>query len=748
MQIKGFNSSTLVGQSVSVHHTFKVCLLHSLTLLFLDLDPKEGRRIGLDTQSSNNAIPGSIANSLAEDTCATAIVLCELLFNLVDEESSNNFQQQIKTSAYDLDAWLKSQIENAGSQFSPEDIPALEYLGERRGLWGLLKRMMQPNPMKRKLAVDSLKELKEVLGLRDGTVKWTDDFIVKVAIEEAYLETLIDRFGADETQTPSPDVDLDDLSSSEKSSSDESSYIAQARLADSKGATNVRPQPPPPQQQQQPPNRPKRDVYYDITRSKLTSKYPLSKPSALSSLLPGVKSVSPPATATEIAAQRTQTAQVYDITRVSLGSANPYSNVLPMKNERLMPKGVANLKQDFISNDDYDPVTLGAPAEPTLNSNNSRVPQEKTEEVGRWLLSYLPRLQKQDFQFYTTRLISDGFDSKEMLKALDTADLVFMKKAHERVLSRKLEVERRLDLELDPSSRKRIEMLVGASSKKISPLPSSKAPANASKENEFDAISKLAELEESQDWVRERNQLAEMRKLDVPIQKSASSQYNTLKAGNDLQDSEAWIDEQNLLVEKRLLDRSLSQSDSSIAKNEPASTPSYDIIEAGKELLKIEAWIEEQNKLIEERRLSRSESVLQKDSKSTTPLSEKAPSEYDIIKAGHELEKIKEWINEQNQLVARRHALRSTSGSQVVVSNETIDSNSTKLDHDDILKSLNNSSGIESTEASSVTPQSSNQNESTTDENDRNEWYAEQNRMVEKRRLARIEAERRMKEEG
>jgi hypothetical protein len=65
-------------------------------------------------------------------------------------------------------------------------------------------------------------------------------------------------------------------------------------------------------------------------------------------------------------------------------------------------------------------------------------------------------------------LISDGFDSYEILKELGDDDIQFMKKGHKRVLSRKLEVERKLDLELDQSSRKRIEMLVGASSRKTS----------------------------------------------------------------------------------------------------------------------------------------------------------------------------------------------------------------------------------------------------------------------------------------
>jgi hypothetical protein len=144
----------------------------------VDLDPKEGKRVGLDTQRSNTITPGSILYSYAEDSFATALVLCQLLFNLVDDSPAKDFQQQMKLASYDLDAWLKGEIERGGVK-CPEEIPALEYLGERRGCWGLLKRMAQPNPMKRKLAVDSLKQLKEALGLREGTIQWNDDFIVR-----------------------------------------------------------------------------------------------------------------------------------------------------------------------------------------------------------------------------------------------------------------------------------------------------------------------------------------------------------------------------------------------------------------------------------------------------------------------------------------------------------------------------------------------------------------------------------------
>jgi len=454
-------SCNIVHRNINFSNLNCDCLNRRLQLInfggAVDLDPKEGKRIGLDTPSTNDAIPGSIANSFAEDTCATAMVLCQLLFNLMDDVSRDSFQAQIKAASYDLDAWLKSQIENSGNQLTPEDIPALEYLGERRGMWGLLKRMIQPNPMKRKLAADLLKELKEIFGLRDETVQWTDDLIVKVATEETYLETLIDRFGSsdDIVEARTTSLDDEDVPNDISVQSPELATFAldpssDQQEDDSRG----------PQTKAKPSSSSKRDVYYDITRSKLTSKYPMSKPSALSSLLPKVRRASPPATAAEIAAVQ-QTSNVYDITRASLGTANPYARVLPMKNERQLPKGTTNHDRNAISHSDDDVVAADATPS-SIDPVVGRISLGKIDEVRRWVLSYLPRLQNQDLQVYIKRLISDGFDSKEMLRELSEDDLVFMKKGHKRVLTRKLEVERKLDLELDSSSRRRIEILVGA----------------------------------------------------------------------------------------------------------------------------------------------------------------------------------------------------------------------------------------------------------------------------------------------
>lgn len=59
-------------------------------------------------------------------------------------------------------------------------------------------------------------------------------------------------------------------------------------------------------------------------------------------------------------------------------------------------------------------------------------------DVERWILGILPHLRQEDVAYYCKCLISDGFDSFEMLEELMVDDLYFMKKAHKRVVSRRL----------------------------------------------------------------------------------------------------------------------------------------------------------------------------------------------------------------------------------------------------------------------------------------------------------------------
>lgn len=107
----------------------------------LDLDPP---RIGLDNDSLKLDAPGSIANTLAADVFSVAVLVCQLLFEVSDVV----LNQQLKSAGYDLDLWLQQALAAAGSDLIGL-IDALDYLRERRGLWGLLKSAMRPNPLRK-----------------------------------------------------------------------------------------------------------------------------------------------------------------------------------------------------------------------------------------------------------------------------------------------------------------------------------------------------------------------------------------------------------------------------------------------------------------------------------------------------------------------------------------------------------------------------------------------------------------------
>ena len=60
-------------------------------------------------------------------------------------------------------------------------------------------------------------------------------------------------------------------------------------------------------------------------------------------------------------------------------------------------------------------------------------------EVSKWLLLYLPNLSEEDLSKYSKHLVDDGFDTVKMIEQeLLADDILFMKKAHRRVIERQL----------------------------------------------------------------------------------------------------------------------------------------------------------------------------------------------------------------------------------------------------------------------------------------------------------------------
>jgi serine/threonine protein kinase len=128
-----------------------------------------GGRVGLDTStvaiSPIYAAPEVFVKwdrePLTFDVFSAALIYCQLLFNLLDDRTDAAFRQQLEDAKYDLDAWLARELASTVRSAGFED--GLQYVAERPGLWGLLKRMLHPHPEKRQSSRGSLRRFKKIM---------------------------------------------------------------------------------------------------------------------------------------------------------------------------------------------------------------------------------------------------------------------------------------------------------------------------------------------------------------------------------------------------------------------------------------------------------------------------------------------------------------------------------------------------------------------------------------------------------
>jgi len=139
------------------------------------------------------------------DSFSCALVFCQLLFNFLDEGTEAAFRQQLEECNFDLDAWLKEELT---STIRPAGLESsFTYLGDRPGLWKLLRDMLEKNPEKRATTLDSLKRFEFILqiskqGIFDNSIDESSFFESVVA---SYDECDIEDFQQTETMaTPRP----------------------------------------------------------------------------------------------------------------------------------------------------------------------------------------------------------------------------------------------------------------------------------------------------------------------------------------------------------------------------------------------------------------------------------------------------------------------------------------------------------------------------------------------------------------
>ena len=76
--------------------------------------------------------------------------------------------------------------------------------------------------------------------------------------------------------------------------------------------------------------------------------------------------------------------------------------------------------------------------QPNTSQSTKSIPSSESE-VSKWLLQYLPHLSEEDLSKYSKHLVDDGFDTVKLIEQeLIADDLLFMKKAHRRVIERQL----------------------------------------------------------------------------------------------------------------------------------------------------------------------------------------------------------------------------------------------------------------------------------------------------------------------
>ena len=700
----------------------------------VDLDPKETVRVGLDNDTLESNAPGSIANSLAADVFAVALVVCELLFDF-DEATCT---AQIKEVGYDLDAWLQRTL-TAGERPLGLD-EALWYLSERRGLWALLKSMIKPNPLRRKITSASLKQFNEIIALKDGKIEETDE--VLAGGDESFLNSVLFPSGSisgspGNVKIPSSGKTLDasndeipqtqytsTLPRASPSSSVLSELAEQVNDAADDQNQGTREEGPNSKPKMQNPahtaSSSKSDTYNDITRATFTP----ARTSKLTAML-APKSRDPIAQKTQGLPEQ-QGGNYYDITRASFQRVSPQPMALTASQlySILRESGAVGIPPQF----DYGLTQSGYVRQSDDRGNNIVLPQRAVsanlprgyvpvrptesisqdayEEVEQWLVSRLPRLQKADVSNYCWSLIDDGFDSAEMLEELEFDDLHFMKKAHQRALVKALSQE------VDSGSEK----VVAESNDQSFPKPKKiykveEALGEAARKG-IEALVAASKTDNKQKPDDRQQILERYKAYEAKIAaEKAETERKIAEVENRLQaEIQAKVDEERELKEvqdrieaelriKAKEEQRLRELEKEVEKQRTARH-----VVASDEIPIDKNWIEEQNRLAEERnlaRLAREEKIRQKELKGSTGNGEKKSKLADLIEKASESSF--EGMPESEAEMVRTARLSEPTEQRQIPEKE---------------KKVNN-----------VIP-------STTED-----WYAEQNRLVEERRKARLAKE-------
>ena len=99
------------------------------------------------------------------DIFSCAMVLTQLLFGLFDERTDAAFRQQLEESQFNLESWLARELAATLRPVGIDD--AIRYLGERPGMFGLMKDMLHKNPNRRPSSEQALERLHIILSNKE-----------------------------------------------------------------------------------------------------------------------------------------------------------------------------------------------------------------------------------------------------------------------------------------------------------------------------------------------------------------------------------------------------------------------------------------------------------------------------------------------------------------------------------------------------------------------------------------------------
>lgn len=104
--------------------------------------------------------PSRLHEALKFDCFSVGLLICQLLFQYLEERTESGFRQQLEQVGWDLDVWLQTTLQSKVRPVGVGD--ALQVLQDRPGLWRLLHELLREDPYYRVSASDALQRWKKI----------------------------------------------------------------------------------------------------------------------------------------------------------------------------------------------------------------------------------------------------------------------------------------------------------------------------------------------------------------------------------------------------------------------------------------------------------------------------------------------------------------------------------------------------------------------------------------------------------